>query len=110
VDRRKLEGSMSHEVFDVSIRTARKAHKCGECGRSICTGDRYEYAFIVSEGDAMQFKSCLPCSELREYLCEELIPPEYMAETYVYNRLLEVAAGYEMISRWQPRGVLKEAA
>lgn len=51
-------------VYEVSTRTARKQHTCSECGRAIRAGVRYEYTFIVFDGQASYFKTCERCARL----------------------------------------------
>jgi hypothetical protein len=59
------------EVFRQKTVKASKEHKCCECYRTIKKGEYYDYVFGVWEGDAMTFKTCEQCDDLRASL-EEL--------------------------------------
>ena len=48
--------------------TARKPHKCCECGRVIEVGEQYEYVTGVWEGDFCTFKTCRHCIAVRLWL------------------------------------------
>ena len=56
------------EVFNEKLVKASKDHKCCECGRTISKGEVYNYIFGVWEGDAMTFKTCEECNDLRDSL------------------------------------------
>ena len=51
-------------------RTARKQHKCCECGHVIEPGERYEHVTGKWDGHIGTFHTCLPCSELRDALAD----------------------------------------
>lgn len=55
-------------VFSKTERSAKKEHKCDECGRRIRAGERYENVFGVWDGDASTFKTCPNCVALREFV------------------------------------------
>lgn len=59
------------EVFETCWYTARKQHRCGECGRTIEPRERYEKTFVVFEGDASSHKTCGHCVEARRWLLRE---------------------------------------
>jgi ribosomal protein S27E len=46
-------------------RTARKAHRCEECGRTIEPGERYSRTAAVWEGDFFTNVACLHCARAR---------------------------------------------
>ncbi|KAF1071996.1 hypothetical protein [Variovorax sp.] len=48
--------------------TARKEHRCHECGRAIEPGQRYEKAAAKWEGSVSSYKTCSRCVALREHL------------------------------------------
>ena len=50
------------------IVTARKQWKCVECGHAIHPGDRYEYVYGKWDGDTDEFRTCLPCLNIRKSL------------------------------------------
>ena len=47
-------------------RTARKTHKCHECGAEIKSGDRYFFGAWPADGTFHQIKSCAGCEEVRD--------------------------------------------
>jgi hypothetical protein len=53
------------EVSDTKTKTARKPHKCCECGREISRGQRYEHCVMKYEGEWFSYKTCLLCVEIR---------------------------------------------
>jgi hypothetical protein len=73
--------------------TARKTHKCCECGTEIPRGARYELA----EGKSDVFwaeKTCLPCREIRE---------AFVCGSFEFGRLWE-SIEEEMFPVWDTRG------
>ena len=55
------------EAFSVETRTARKAHRCSECRRTIEPGERYRHVWGVWEGTPAIFKRCETCGELERW-------------------------------------------
>lgn len=54
-------------VLTDQSRTARKDHKCGECGRLIKKGEKYRY--ISFTGDEFGYsKACAHCEQARHWL------------------------------------------
>jgi len=55
------------KVSEEKNRTARKPHKCTECGREIQPGERYEdFRGFCDESDRwMRYKTCVDCLSLR---------------------------------------------
>ena len=49
-------------------RTARKPHKCGECGCDITPGTDYEFHTYFGEGYISNHKTCLKCDDLASSL------------------------------------------
>lgn len=49
-------------------RKARKAHKCGECCRTIEPGERYEFVCGSWEGHIETHRTCWHCLAAREWL------------------------------------------
>lgn len=47
---------------------ARKPHKCGECGHTINSRQRYEAIAEVFDGEFGTHKTCIPCRDVRESL------------------------------------------
>ena len=58
---------------DVEI-VARKSHVCCECHRKIDKGERYHFAKGLWDGHWSQFRTCLPCSDLRNTLRDDNDP------------------------------------
>lgn len=50
-----------HESYPI----ARKQHKCCECGSTIDTGEKYERIKGLWEGEWVEFKTCMICSDIR---------------------------------------------
>lgn len=61
------DGDGSAECYDQRIVTAKKLHKCTECGEDIPSGSRYEYTKGLWEGSWSVFKTCLSCREIRDH-------------------------------------------
>jgi len=51
--------------------TARKAHKCAECYRTIEPGERYFVDRYLWEGKMHNHKTCAHCNVVRQWLYEE---------------------------------------
>ena len=51
--------------------TARKDHRCTECGRAICIGEAYRRETIVFEHARSTWKTCLHCQRVRDWLSVE---------------------------------------
>lgn len=58
-------------MHSARIRTARKAHKCGECSRQIEPGEKYQYVSGVWDGDFDTKKTCRHCLVGQELLIRE---------------------------------------
>ena len=57
-------------VSTTKIRVARKSHKCGECGREIKPGKKYEHVSGCWEGTWDVFKTCIGCRNARRnHIC-----------------------------------------
>lgn len=50
------------------VASARKAHRCYECHRTISPGDRYESAFGVIAGDSHNMPTCATCLDLLDWI------------------------------------------
>lgn len=58
------------ELYQSTMRKARKEHRCRECGNTIKPGEMYEYTVIVFDGDFSTKKTCEKCSDLAESLAD----------------------------------------
>jgi len=58
-------------VSSYKIRTARKIHKCCECGSDILQGKKYEYVTMLYEGHWDDYKTCSPCLAIRKRYCPD---------------------------------------
>lgn len=56
------------EFYSKTVYTARKEHRCAECGRAIRTGERYEKVVGKWDGRMDIFKTCSRCTALRDHL------------------------------------------
>lgn len=52
-------------AYSSRVRTARKQHRCFECGKSIMPSQMYEYASGIWDGEPSSFKTCMRCVALR---------------------------------------------
>ncbi len=55
-------------VHFTTVPTARREHKCDECGRKIAPGEKYRRAFGVWEGHANTFRTCAHCCVGQDWL------------------------------------------
>lgn len=90
--------------------TARKPHKCGECGRQISPGERYKVEFGVISGHTERYKTCAHCLVARQWLSDncggwvyEGIEEDFREHAQDYQRfdLCRVAVG--MANQWETR-------
>lgn len=52
----------------VDVRSARKAHRCDECGRPIEVGEPYEYVFGTWDGGTAWYHTCPECRSLQQWV------------------------------------------
>ena len=79
------------ECMFTTIRRARKEHKCVECHEKIHKGEKYEYISGIWDGEPHSYKTCLPCSEIRDTLVEDFLFRElYLAlgESFGFDEIL----------------------
>jgi len=67
------------EVYRSSTQCARKSYKCGECRKTIYSGDTYRRDFSVQHGHASTAFLCKECNDL-EVKFFATIPREYKEE------------------------------
>ena len=53
------------QLLQQKIVTARKSHKCTECGAEILRSQKYEVAKFSGEGTVVAYKTCLECLSVR---------------------------------------------
>lgn len=58
-------------MLSEAIPTARKAHKCRECGRAIESGEKYHVERFVFDGELTTHKTCAHCMVARCWLHDE---------------------------------------
>lgn len=84
------------QAYRELTRKARKQYKCFECYNAIQVGEKYQYVSGVWDGKPDSFKTCLSCSDLREFYRGET-GEDYlvfgMLRDYIYELLNEVG-GY----------------
>lgn len=54
------------DVFNTTMRTARKEHHCCECGCVITRGQSYEYITMLFEGHWSSHKTCGTCAKIAD--------------------------------------------
>ena len=64
-----MEFDGTTDFYTEKIVTARKAHRCCECGDVIPVGARYERVVGKWDGDFGTFETCLVCVEIRKAFC-----------------------------------------
>jgi hypothetical protein len=66
------DGDYPSEFFDQKVVTARKPHKCYECGGDIEKGHKYERTSGKWDGRMEVYCTCLLCKEIRDHFsCSE---------------------------------------
>ena len=63
-----IDGCDTWVWFRSAQRTARKSHTCTECRRPIAAGEIYEYATGKLDEGVRQFRTCVQCQAVREWL------------------------------------------
>lgn len=66
-------------TISVAMRKARKNHKCGECHRIICHGEKYKYYVGVFD-EIFVHKTCIDCISIRD---------EFFRDGYHYGMIIE---------------------
>lgn len=70
------------ELLRNSQPTARKEHKCSECGRIISKGERYTFEVTLFDKQIWQYKFCSHCILIRKWL-------EKQCGGWMYDAILE---------------------
>lgn len=94
---------MSYElpsVYACDTRTARRKHKCCECGLAINPGDTYAYHHGVWEGRGESYKCCIFCEALRKQISMEMAGEWNDDEGIAFGELKEAAMVYGFRKEW----------
>lgn len=59
----------SPDVYRESFHVAQKTYTCCECREKIRPGERYQYIFGVWDGVPHTYRTCMPCSNIRDTYC-----------------------------------------
>ena len=88
-------------VLSEGQRRAKKAHKCGECGRTIEPGETYESVSGIYDGSFDTYKTCLQCCSVRKWLAN-------VCAGWVYSEVLEEIEEhfYEGYGMWLGRAAV----
>jgi hypothetical protein len=54
--------------YRATVSKARKPHQCGECGRKIKPGERYEAVAAIWDGNFGTAKTCSHCLDIRTFV------------------------------------------
>lgn len=66
-----IEDAERAEFHSERIHSARKEHKCYECGRIIRVGEKYEYTAAKWDGDIHFIKTCSHCKAAKQWLVKQ---------------------------------------
>lgn len=106
------------DLFHAKTVTARKEHKCNECGRVIAKGESYHRANALADGRFDTFKLCAHCDAASEWLTvvcngyiygdigEELEEHWHEDTTFRSRELAEAIAGRRRAWRYSYSGKL----
>lgn len=87
------------KIYEVNTRTARKPHKCYECGASINAKDTY-YEHTQLDDTWSRHRLCVSCHKLSEALIERIDKeggPDWVDLGYwTWGELHQTARRYEM--------------
>ena len=91
-------------VLSEYVRTARKEHKCYECGAKILPGNKYLIQNTARDGEMQVFKTCTDCKAKMDFLSKE-------CGGFVYGGVCEDFADTDLhleFSTWAATQVFKE--
>lgn len=74
------------DVWNSTVRKARKVHRCHECREPIAIAQRYEHATSLYDGHWSTHKRCLLCVEIAKYYAA---PGEGLAIGELWERLAD---------------------
>lgn len=58
-------------AYRMTVRVARKAHRCCECKGVIPAGEKYDYHSGIWDGSPATFTVCVDCDALRDQVVSE---------------------------------------
>lgn len=76
---------------------ARKVHRCGECGREIQIGERYERVAGKWDGEFDSHKTCLHCVVARRWLLEA-------CDGWIFGEVFE-----DLLEHWKESNLYRDA-
>jgi hypothetical protein len=95
---------------------ARKEHKCGECGRTIATGEQYRQTKALFERMWTAAKQCAHCMVLADWLVQECgayltqgIVEDFAEHAAEYGRFDLRRLEWGAVHQWQWKGRLLPA-
>jgi hypothetical protein len=68
----QVEFEGTNEFDSTEYRTARKVHRCCECDEIIAPGQRYRYDVCKWDRQMSDWRTCLPCENLRDWLMQQM--------------------------------------
>lgn len=86
-------------AFRQIMRTARKEHRCEECGSGIKVGARYEYTSGIWDGSPSDYKTCARCTLLR---AAHIVAEYNTTGEHCYPLIGELIASIGECSREEP--------
>lgn len=97
------------EFFNCDTVTARKPHRCCECGCQIARGEKYERATGKWEGNLETFKTCSACCELRYAITDGCWVYGHLVDdvSEIRGDLPRAAGVDEFITRFDSRRAVK---
>lgn len=97
-------------VFDGETRTARKEHKCCECGVTIGRGEKYAHAWGVWDGEAASYARCSACDEKADILefSESAMGCRGVEASVPYGELMQAWHDYQRDYGYSPPVVKHE--
>jgi len=81
------------EFYSQRMQTAKKEHRCEECGKPICTGETYENVSGKWDGRFDTFKTCTRCLALKDWV-KAHVPCFCWAHGNIREDALETAREY----------------
>ena len=96
-------------IYRKSEHTARKEHRCCECGRTIRPGERHEYVFGIWDGRAETCSTCTHCLSIREWVVAH-VPCSCWAHGSMLDDVRKDVAAYQHQAPGLAMGYLRRVA